>query len=188
MEDRKAQDRRLVESVLHGDDAAYGELVGRYQNLVASVAWRHGTPRQEIEDVSSEVFIKAYRNLGQYRPDHAFSTWLYRLAANHVIDRHRRKKKERGRTEMPEQMADDRPSAGETLETRERADLLLGCLQELPDHYREVLHLVYVEELKVAEASHALGLPQGTIKTRLMRGREALRKILVRRHPDHFGD
>ena len=188
MGDRKAQDQRLVETVLHGDDDAYGELVERYQRMVGSVAWRYGTPRQEIEDVVSEVFTKAYRNLDQYRPEHAFSTWLYRLGANHVIDRYRRKKKEQGVAEMPEQVADERPSAREGLETEERADIVQRCLLDLPEHYREVLHLVYVDGMKVQEASLAMNVPQGTIKTRLMRGREALRKILVRRHPDLFGN
>ena len=187
MEAQKAQDQRLIQSVLHGDATAYGKLVERYQRMVASVAWRYGTPRPEIEDVVSEVFIKAYEKLGQYRPEHAFSTWLYRLAANHVVDHSRRKKKEAGRTEMPEQMADMRAGAGETMMLGERAELLRACLQELPDHYREALHLIYVEGMKVDEASRALEIPQGTVKTRLMRGRDALRKILLRRHPEHFG-
>ena len=80
---------------------------------MASVAWRYGAPRQEIEDVVNEVFIKAYSNLHQYRPEHPFSTWLYRLAANLVVDRGRRAKKERNRVEMPEQVTDDSPSAGD---------------------------------------------------------------------------
>lgn len=188
MGDRATQDRRLVEAVLHGDDAAYGELVQRYQNMVGSVAWRYGARRDEVEDMVSEVFIKAYGNLSKYRPDHAFSTWLYRLAANHVLDNQRKKKKERGRTEMPEQMADDGPGPGQRVEREERAELLRSCMSELPDHYREVLHVVYVDAMKVDDAARALGIPQGTVKTRLMRGREALRKVLVRRHPEYFAE
>ena len=79
MADRPDQDHRVVEAVLGGSQEAFGDLVTRYQNLVAGVAWRYGAPRGEIEDVVSEVFIKVYRNLHQYRPEHAFSTWLYRL-------------------------------------------------------------------------------------------------------------
>ncbi len=188
MGDRSAQDQRLAQSVLQGDNEAFAELVGLYQTLVASVAWRYGIPQQEIEDVVSEIFIKVYRNLHQYRPDHRFSTWLYRLAANHTVDHVRRARKERGRVEMPEQVTDPGPSAGAGLEARERAELVRAALEETPDRYRQVLFLVYVEGMKVDEAARTLELPQGTVKTRLMRGRRALRKILVRRHPEHFGD
>ena len=87
MEERAARDQRLVAAVLQGDAEAYGDLVTRYQKLVASVAWRYGARPEQVEDIVSEVFIKAYKNLHQYRPDHPFSTWLYRLAANHVLDR-----------------------------------------------------------------------------------------------------
>jgi DNA-directed RNA polymerase specialized sigma24 family protein len=69
-----------------------------------------------VEDVVSEVLLKVYRNLHQYRPDHAFSTWLYKLTANHVVDRSRRMKKERGRTEMPEQLEDKAPGADDAME------------------------------------------------------------------------
>jgi RNA polymerase sigma-70 factor (ECF subfamily) len=187
MEDRSEQDPRLAERVLHGDTQAYGELVGRYQRLVASVAWRYGVPQQEIEDVVSEVFIKTFGNLHRYRPEHPFSTWLYRLAANHVIDHVRRSRKEQKRSEMPEHLVDPTPAAGVGLEQDERAELLHGALNDVKEHYREVLFLVYVEGLKVDEAARVLELPTGTVKTRLMRGREALRKILVRRNPEHFG-
>jgi len=104
MDDRAEQDLQVVREVLRGGRNAFGALVTRYQRLVASVAWRHGVRREEIEDLTSEVFIKAYRNLHQYRPDHPFSTWLYRLAANHVVDHGRRARREGKRVEMPEQI------------------------------------------------------------------------------------
>jgi RNA polymerase sigma-70 factor (ECF subfamily) len=187
MEERASQDLHLVQASLAGDQAAFGRLVERYQKLVASIAWRYGVRRDEIEDVVSEVFVKAYRNLHRFRPESPFSTWLYRLAANHVIDHGRRGHKERGRTEMPLQTADTAPSVGERMERRERSRLVREALDRLPRHYREVLFLVYIEGLKVDEAARTLQLPQGTIKTRLMRGREGLRKILVRTCPEHFG-
>jgi len=187
VEDRAAEDVRLVEAVLHGDPARFREVVVRYQGLVAGVAWRYGTKRNEVEDVVSEVFLKVYKNLPLYLPEHPFSTWLYRLAANHVVDRARRARKERGRVEMPEDVQDAAPRAPEALETDERASLLRDALREIDPRYREVIFLVYVEDRKVDEAARMLGLPEGTVKTRLMRGRDALRKILQRRHPEHFG-
>lgn len=187
MEDRTTQDQRLVQSILEGDREAYAEIVARYQKLVASVAWRYGVDRDAVEDVVSEVFIKAYGNLHRFRPDHPFSTWLYRLAVNLVIDRGRRRKRQPDRAELKEQIPDPTHDQGRDLEQRERARIVRGALEEVPDHYREVLFLVYIEGMKVADAARTAGLPSGTIKTRLMRGREALRRVLVRNHPEYFG-
>ena len=185
-DDRAAQDLEIVREVLSGRTERFRELVNRYQNMVAGIAWRSGCRREDVEDVVSEVLLKVYRNLHQYRPDHAFSTWLYKLTANHVVDRSRRMKKERGRTEMPEQIEDHRPGAADTMETDERHAIVREALRDVDDRYREVMHLVYVEGLKVDETARILGTPEGTVKTRLMRGREALKKILMRRNPEHF--
>jgi len=187
MEDRTAQDQRLVRAVLDGDQQALAQLVGRYQRMVAGVAWRYGACSEEIDDLVSEVFIKTYSQLGRYRPQHAFSTWLYRLAANHVVDHGRRKRKERGRTEMPEEVVDTAVGIEDDYERRQKVERLRTAMDELAPHYRETLFLVYVEGLKVDEVARELGLPSGTVKTRLMRGREALRKTMESRHPGYFG-
>jgi len=187
LDDQGGHDAGLVAAAQQGDRQAFGELVSRHQRLVAAVAWRAGVRRGEIEDVVSEVFIKAWRNLERFRPEHAFSTWLYRLALNHVIDHTRRLRKERGRTELPAEISDSRPDAGAHAEAVERAALLRAALASLKPRYREVLFLAYVEGLKVEEVSRLLGLPSGTVKTRLMRGRDALRRLLAERHPEYFG-
>jgi RNA polymerase sigma-70 factor (ECF subfamily) len=188
MEERATQDLHLVQATLAGDQRAFETLVERYQKLVASIGWRYGIRREEIEDVVSEVFVKAYGNLHRFRPEHPFSTWLYRLAANHVIDHGRRAKKARAEAEMPRHLPDPALGPGERLERRETTRLVREALERLPRHYRDVLFLVYVEGLRVEEAARTLGLPQGTIKTRLMRGRAGLRRILERTWPERFGD
>ena len=185
-DDRTAVDLEIVNGVLRGRTERFKELVTRYQSMVAGIAWRAGCRREDVEDVVSEVFLKVYRNLHQYRPDHAFSTWLYKLTANHIVDRARRMKKERGRVEMPAQVEDASPGAEMSLEDRERHALVREALARVDERYRVVMHLVYVEGMKVDDTARILGLPEGTVKTRLMRGREALRKILVRRNPEHF--
>ena len=185
-DDRAALDLEIVREVLAGRTERFRELVDRYQNMIAGIAWRSGCRREDVEDVVSEVLLKVYRNLHQYKPDHPFSTWLYKLSANHVVDRSRRLKKERGRTEMPEQLEDKTPGADDSMETDERHALVRDALRFVDDRYREVMHLVYVEGLKVEETARILGTPEGTVKTRLMRGREALKKVLMRRHPEHF--
>jgi len=178
MEDRATPDLALVERALAGESAAFGELVGRFQRLVASIAWRYGVPRNDIEDAVSEVFVKVYENLRRFRPDHPFATWLYRLAVNHVIDRGRRLAREQRRAELPEGLADPAPDPLEQAATTEDARRVRRALADLPSHYREALFLVYVEGFKLDEVSRSLGVPLGTVKTRLMRGRHALRRAL----------
>ena len=186
MDDRESRDSLVVQAVLDGDRSAFAELVTRYQRLVGSVAWRYGIRRDEIEDLVSEVFLKVFRNLHQYRPDHAFSTWLYRLAANHVLDHQRKKRREAGRSEMPEQLVDPADGPDERAEYGERSARVREALTELKPRYRDVLFLVYVEGLNVEETARTLGLPQGTVKSRLKRGRDGLRTILQRRLPELF--
>ena len=187
VDDRAAQDQRVVRTVLAGDRDAFGDLVTRYQKLVASVAWRYGVRQEEIEDLVSEVFFKVYRNLRQYRPEHPFSTWLYRLAVNHVLDHGRRSRRNEFPAELPQQLADPGSGPAERLEDRERRSLVRSALDQLRPRYREVLFLVYIEGLRVEEAARTLGVPQGTIKSRLLRGREALRRVLIARNPEVFG-
>jgi RNA polymerase sigma factor (sigma-70 family) len=178
MEDGAARDLALVDAVLGGDSAAFGEIVGRFQRLVASVAWRYGVARDDVEDVVSEVFVKVYENLRRFRPDHPFATWLYRLAVNHVIDRGRRQVREQRRTELPAGLADPGPDPATQAGQREDAQRVRRALAGLKAPYREALFLVYVEGYKLEEVSRSLGLPLGTVKTRLMRGRLALRRAL----------
>ncbi len=159
----------------------------RYQNLVASVAWRHGARRDAIEDLVSEVFLKVYRNLRRYRPDHPFSTWLYRLALNHVLDHARHERRQPAEVELSEQATAPTPSATEELLASERSDLLREALRSIDPRYRQALALVYVEGLKVEEAARLLSIPEGTVKTRLLRGRRAIRRVLTRLRPGYFG-
>jgi RNA polymerase sigma-70 factor (ECF subfamily) len=112
---------------------------------------------------------------------------LYRLAVNHVIDHQRRTRRHRHQEQLPETLYDPRGGASDALEQRERRDLIRSALLTLKPHFRDALFLVYIEGMKVDQAARLLGLPSGTIKTRLMRGREALRRALLTRHPEHFG-
>jgi RNA polymerase sigma-70 factor (ECF subfamily) len=89
---------------------------------------------------------------------------------------------------MPEQLADAAPGPEAGVEAGERARLVRTALAAVDRRYREAMQLVYVEGLKVEEAARILGIPEGTVKTRLLRGREAMRRALSRAHPEHFGD
>lgn len=187
--DQPDRDHGLVELALAGDQEAFGQLVERHQTLVATVAWRYGIPRDDIEDMVSEVFLKVYQKLPGYRPDFAFSTWLYRVAANHVMDRGRKTKREGLRVEMPSEIADSKcHSPRAHLEQRERVQLLREAIRELKPAFREILFLVHVEGHRLTEACRILGIPSGTAKVRMMRGRRALKQLLLAQHPGYFGE
>lgn len=178
----------LIRRVLAGDPESFGAIVRGYQNLVASVAYRMGVPRHSIEDVTSEVFMKAYTRLDQYDPDYALSTWLYRIATNHILDEIKKRKRQ-GLVALEDvaEPSDPRPNVLGEAEVTERDHLLREAMERLPDEYRKVLVLKHFEDLQVQEISRILRIPEGTVKIRLMRGRQRLRKILEQSHPEHFG-
>lgn len=180
-------DESLVERSLAGDEDAFGALVSRYQGYVAAVAARTGVRPADLDDAVSGVFLKVWRSLHQYRPGTPFATWLYRITVNHAFDEHRRTRRERAHGELPEEIRDPHPDGSERLLGDERALLVREALAELDPLYREALFAVYVEGRTIEATAAALGVPEGTVKARLHRGRHLLADRLRRRHPGHFG-
>ena len=176
-------DLELVQEVLAGRIEAFEILVRRYQRLVATAALRMGVPRQEVEDVASEVFYKVFRSLKRYEPSHALSTWLYRITVNAALDHRRARRHDARSEELPAGLADDRPSQLDDATGRERADLLHEALTRLPDHYRSPLVLTHVEGLQLDQVARILDLPEGTVKSRLFRARAMLKTIIRRHYP-----
>jgi RNA polymerase sigma factor (sigma-70 family) len=176
-------DLRAVEEVLAGRTDAYGALIRRYQRLVGSLAYRMGVPSGDAEDLVSEIFIKVYENLGRYRPEHAFSTWLYRIAANHILDWQRRRRREKGFEEIDERIPDRAIPTDERAVRTETSERVRRLLPRLEEKYRSILILMHVEGMKVEEIAHLLGLPTGTVKTRLSRGRARFAEIIRRHDP-----
>jgi RNA polymerase sigma factor (sigma-70 family) len=169
--------------VLAGRTEAFETIVRNYQNLVASAAYRMGAPRDDIEDIVSEVFVKVYRHLPAYRPEFALSTWIYRIATNHTLDHLRRHRRDRDQEELPLSAADTGPSPRENVLGSERVRLVRQALTELPEKYRIPVVLMHVEGKGIDEIASILSLPAGTVKTRLSRGRERLGVIIRRRFP-----
>jgi len=178
---------RAIEAVLGGDPEPYAEIVRGYQKLVASVAWKMNVPSQSIEDVVSEVFLKAYRNLRRYDSRYAFSTWLYKLTSNHILDRYRRlsRRPETALEAVAEPVAAGMP-ADQDLALRQRDQIVRETVADLPEIYREVVTLHHLEGLPVSEVAEVLDVPEGTVKVRLMRGRERLRRALEASSPEYF--
>ncbi|MBB4825241.1 RNA polymerase sigma-70 factor (ECF subfamily) [Sporosarcina luteola] len=176
---------KRINEVLKGNHEAFEEIVTMFQHRLYQVCYRMLGNRQEAEDIAQEAFVRAYVNIHTYDQKRKFSTWLFRIATNLCIDRIRKKKPdyyldaEVPGTEglnMYSQIAatGDLPEDEvEKMETQERIQYEIG---RLPDKYRSVIILRYMEELPLQEISDILELPLGTVKTRVHRGREALRK------------
>jgi RNA polymerase sigma-70 factor, ECF subfamily len=183
-----ATERAVVQQVLAGDPEPFARIVRQYQNLVGSVAYRMGVPSHAVEDVASEVFMKVYKNLHQYDQKYALSSWIYRIATNPVLDEYRKHGKTRPvPLEDVAEPRDPRVSVADETEATERDALVREAVLSLPDEYRQVLVLKHFEERSVDAIAEILGIPDGTVKIRLMRGRQRLGKILSAQHPEHFG-
>ena len=178
---------KRIKQVLKGDQNAYADIVNLYQHKLYQICYRMLGNKQEAEDIAQEAFVRAYINLHSYDQKRKFSTWLYRIATNLCIDRIRKKKPDyyldaqvpgTDGLDMYSQIAADEKLPEETVEQMELQDRIQYEISRLPDKYRSVIVLKYIEELSLQEISEILDMPLGTVKTRIHRGREALRKQL----------
>ncbi len=178
---------KRVKQVLKGDQNAYADIVTLYQNNLYQVCYRMLGNKEEAEDAAQEAFIKAYINLHTYDQKRKFSTWLYRIGTNLCIDRIRKKKPDyyldaevpgTEGLDMYSQISTGERLPEEEIERMELQERIQYEIGQLPDKYRSVIILKYIEELPLQEISDILEIPLGTVKTRVHRGREALRKQL----------
>lgn len=179
--------KKRIKQVLKGDREAFSEIVEIYKNGVFQLCYRMLGNRHEAEDIAQEAFLRAYVNLNSFNQNLKFSTWLYRIATNLCIDRIRKKKPDyyldaevsgtEGLT-MYSQISSDEPLPETELESLELHETVQKEILKLPEKYRTPIVLKYIEELSLNEISDILDLPIGTVKTRIHRGREALRKKL----------
>jgi RNA polymerase sigma-70 factor, ECF subfamily len=171
------EDQADVERVLAGDLASYEGIVHRWQGPLINLAYRFCGDRRRAEDLAQEAFLRAYRALAQWRKDAVFSTWLFAVATNLYRSELRRIPARTVSIDDIAEPADPRPSdAGH--EEYDRNLAVRRAVEALPAKYREALTLFYFHEMDVTTASLSLGLPEGTVKARLSRGREILRNKL----------
>jgi RNA polymerase sigma-70 factor (ECF subfamily) len=174
-----SDDEANVERVLAGDISAYEGIVVRWQSPLINLAYRFCHDRGRAEDMAQEAFLRAYRALGQWRKDAAFSTWLFALATNLYRSELRRIPARSVSLDSIAEPTDARATDG-GLEDSNRDLAVRRAVDALPAKYRESLTLFYFHEMDVATAARSLGLPEGTVKARLSRGREILRNKLPR--------
>jgi len=169
-------DLSLAMRLRHGDRAAAEKLVDRYYERIYLFMRAVGHDRQISEDLTQETFLRAWCHIGQLRDGKALSGWLFRIAGN-ASRLYRRRHRDRWTaslegTEVPAGGSDGFQRAGQ----REQFDHLERAVGRLPWKLRQAIVLHYVEQLTIAEAADAAGVRQGTLKSRLNRGLEALRK------------
>jgi RNA polymerase sigma-70 factor, ECF subfamily len=175
-----SEDQADVSRVLAGDTGAFEAIVRRWQGPLVNLAYRFCRDRGRAEDLAQEAFLRAYRGLAGWRGEGAFSTWLFALATN--VYRSELERIPVRSVPLDEVAAprDGRAFDG-GFEERERDRLLRRAVLALPAKYRDAITLFYFHEQDVGAAASSLGLPEGTLKARLSRGRDMLRAKLGRR-------
>ncbi len=182
-------DFHLVEKAKEGSQKAYADLMQRYKDSIHFMALKMVNNKDDAMDLTVETFAKAFENLEKYKPDFAFSTWLFRIATNNCIDFIRKKKiNTMSIDSMVDDDGDDRPLQirSDTLNPEEHSikkqqnEQLKDIVDKLPNRYRNLIRLRYFEELSYEEISQQLDLPLGTVKAQLFRARDLLSNVMNR--------
>ncbi len=184
-EARMTQDADLVERCRQGDHGAWEHLVRSHTRLVYSACYRFTNHTEESNDLTQEVFLRVFRSLHTYDARAGgFRTWLLRLTRNLLIDNYRRTKKHRVLDPLEDQItvleakASSGGHADRALRGREAGEMLQAGLQRLSPELREAVILRDIEEMEYKEIAQVLRIPEGTVKSRINRGRSELGKQL----------
>ena len=179
----KNDDAQLIQRVLDGDDTAFSVLVRKYQKSVHALAWRKIGDFHIAEDITQETFLKAYQKLSTLKEPQSFASWLYVIAANHCSTWHRKKRLWTQSLENTSSAALERTTySGYLIAENERVametkrEVVKKLLAKLQESERTVITLYYLGEMNYEEISRFLGVSVGTVKTRIYRARQRLKK------------
>ncbi len=195
--DNAKNDFNLVQKAKEGDQKAYAELMQRYKDSIYFMVLKMVNNKDDAMDLTVETFGKAFENLERYRPDFAFSTWLFRIATNNSIDFIRKKRiTTMSIHQMGEDDGEDRTlqikadvlNPEETSIKKQQTEQLKEIIDRLPSRYKTLITLRYFDELSYEEIAQQLDLPLGTVKAQLFRARDLLSNILNRRKKNPRSD
>ncbi|MEX0988358.1 MAG: sigma-70 family RNA polymerase sigma factor [Bacteroidales bacterium] len=188
LSEKAQQDIELVDRAKNGDQQAYAQLLGKYRDAIYFMLLKMVSNPTDAEDLTIEAFGKAFKNLKQYTPNFAFSTWLFKIASNNCIDYIR---KQRGSTVSLDQSVDgeenlspstmiqsDAPDPEASMINEQKIKMMHEVVAKLKPRYRSLIELRYFNEYSYEEISDHLELPIGTVKAQLFRARELLLNIL----------
>ncbi|MFN4123606.1 MAG: RNA polymerase sigma factor [Flavobacteriales bacterium] len=172
----------------HCDQAAFAELHDRYRESVYFLLLKMVNNQDDAEDLTIEAFGKAFKNIAQYTPNYAFSTWLFRIATNNCIDFIRKKRAvtmsldkafmNSDGSELTMDIRSDGPDPEENYIKKQKNKLMRELVQKLKPRYRTLIEMRYFQEMSYEEIAEQLDLPIGTVKAQLFRSREFLYNML----------
>ena len=187
LSDKAQYDFLLVESALKGDEKAFAKLMSRYKDAIYFMLLKMVSNKSDAEDLTLEAFGKAFKNLQQYSPNYAFSTWLFKIATNNCIDFLRKRRgvyvsiensQENGDNDSPVKLRSADPNPEEKMIRIQKAILMRKIVHRLKPRYRILVELRYFREFSYEEIAKELNLPLGTVKAQLFRAREMLFKMI----------
>jgi len=184
---RAEEDALMVKRAIAGDQAAYKALIKRYKIPVSQIVFKIIGDKREVEDLTQEVFIKAFQHLTDFKFGNQFASWLFKIANNHCLD-HIRKKKLQIYSMRELRFSDEDETEFEIPDStyepdlqmlrEQKSKLIRNAIDSLPMKYREVIILRHQEEMSYEEIARKMNLPVNTIKVHLYRAREMLYKYL----------
>jgi RNA polymerase sigma-70 factor (ECF subfamily) len=172
------EESALVERCRTGDDAAFGELVRRYKDLVYGLVHRMVGDRGQADDLAQEVFLKVHRGLPYFRGEARLSTWIYRIVANVCFEARRRRPDLSLEPAHPDRPRIDPGGADAAFADLELRDRLDKAIAQLPEHYRMLIAAHYLDGVQYDALAEALDIPIGTVKTHLYRAKRRLRELM----------
>jgi RNA polymerase sigma-70 factor (ECF subfamily) len=187
LSDKAQYDFTLVEAALAGEEKAFAKLMSRYKDAIYFMLLKMVNNKNDAEDLTLEAFGKAFKNLHQYSPNYAFSTWLFKIATNNCIDFLRKRRgvyvsiennQENGDNDPPIKLRSTEPNPEEKLIRIQKAFLMRKIVHRLKPRYRILVELRYFREFSYEEIAKELNLPLGTVKAQLFRAREMLFKMI----------
>jgi RNA polymerase sigma-70 factor (ECF subfamily) len=178
------EENQIIERALQGESGAFAAIVDAYKGMIFNLAFRMTGNRQDAEDLSQEIFIKAYRNLRQFDRRKRFFTWLYTIGLN-VIRNHVKKK---GRATIREDAARNSYNPGTDRDSHAELDFMQAqevgrlevCLMDLPDDLREAVVLRFYQGLSFEDIASVSDASAGAVKMRVYRGLERLKQLMLR--------
>lgn len=178
MQDRR-DDGELLARVGAGDQTALRALIGRYQVRIYRFALRIVRREAVAEEVVSEVFLEVWRNARNFEGRSTPSTWLLGIAHNKALGVLRRRREEAWNEDAAAEIEDESDGPEITALKSDKGAALRRCLERLSAEHREIVDLVYYHDKSVAEASAIVGIPEGTVKTRLFHARKQLSELML---------
>ncbi len=187
----------LLRRARQGDVAAFEQLVLTYEKKVINLAYRLSGSREDAADLAQEALVRVYKSLDRFREQARFSTWLYRIVVNVCLDHQRSRKRQQTVSldaplegndgEVPRQIASDAVDPQEAAERSDLREAVQAAIGRLSGEHRTVLVMRDIQDMPYEEIGEVLGLPLGTVKSRLNRARQALKQELLHTELSHTG-